>query len=176
MRDLSKKYLPMLSDGSLDDPRSEIIITNGAKFVKETISKYDVIIIDSTDPIGPGEVLFTEDFYRNCKNALLKNGIIITQNGVPYLQDDELKNSYNRLKSSFKNVTFYIAPVPTYVGGFMAFGFATDDDNAININEDEIAKRVKEANLIDNTLYYNSKIQSAAFALPNYIKNLFIKS
>ncbi len=87
--EFSKKYLPTLSQGAFDDPRLELVIKDGAVFMRETEQTYDVIIVDSTDPIGPGEVLFTDTFYGHAQRALTENGILVTQNGVPFMQGDE---------------------------------------------------------------------------------------
>ena len=87
--ELAKTHLPALSDGAFEDPRAELVIADGARFVADTDRRFDVAIVDSTDPVGPGAALFTEDFYRNCKRCLKEGGVLITQNGVPALQGDE---------------------------------------------------------------------------------------
>ena len=79
---LSRRHLPSLSAGAFDDPRTRVVITDGAKYVEETDDRYDLIIVDSTDPLGPGEVLFTERFYAGCKRCLEPKGIVITQSVV----------------------------------------------------------------------------------------------
>jgi spermidine synthase len=173
---LSKKYMPDLSNGAFEDPRAEIIIADGSLFTKETDEKFDIIILDTTDPIGPGEALFTKEFYSNCKKALKEDGILVTQNGVPFCQDEELINSYNRLSKEFENVTFYTAPIPTYVGGFMTFGFATNNKTATNVSKEELNKRFEASKIKGKTNYYNPEIHIASFALPEYIKNIFLKN
>lgn len=171
--DFSKKYLPMLSQGAFDDPRLELVIADGSQFVKNTNERFDVIICDSTDPIGPAQVLFTQEFYADCKNILNPHGIFVNQNGVPFLQVDELKDTYQRRKSSFADTSFYIAPVPTYVGGFMAFGWATDDFSYRDIPLEVLEKRIGA--LGGELKYYNAEIHKASFALPNFIKREIIK-
>lgn len=171
--DLSKEYLPSLSNGAFNDSRLELIIDDGAKFVKETIDRFDVIICDSTDPIGPGEVLFTQEFYGDCKNILRKDGIFVNQNGVPFLQSSEVNETYQRRLPHFKDVGFYIAAIPTYFGGFMALGWATDEMNYRNLSLEVIQERLQR---IDGELkYYNAEIHRACFALPNFIKQQFLK-
>lgn len=166
--ELSKRYLPSLSCEAFNDPRLELVIADGAQFVKETVDRFDVIICDSTDPIGPGEVLFTREFFGDCKNILKAKGIFINQNGVPFMQTFEFKNSYERLKDIFQDARFYLAPVPTYVGGFMAFGWATDETSYREVKIEEIQNRLQE---IEGELkYYNPEIHLACFALPNFIK------
>src|SRR3546814_19377515 len=92
--DMSRRHLPSLSAGAFDDPRLELVFADGARFVAETDQRFDVIIIDSTDPIGPGEVMFTAAFYAGCKRCLIAGGILVTQNGVPAVQGSEVTKSY----------------------------------------------------------------------------------
>ena len=89
--------------------------------------KYDVIIVDSTDPEGPGEILFTTEFYKRCKDRLTPGGVLVTQNGVPFMQPEELRSSATHLRNFFADVSCYLATIPTYVGGAMAMGWATDN-------------------------------------------------
>jgi spermidine synthase len=168
--ELSREYLPSLSRGAFEDPRTELIITDGAKFVAETDETFDVIIIDSTDPIGPGQILFSADFYVSCKRCLAADGILVTQNGVPFLQADVMVNSYRRLRPLFADVTFFVAPIPTYGGGFMTFGWASMNEAARRQPKAVIKERVAKAGL--ETRYYNPDIHLASFALPNYIREL----
>jgi spermidine synthase len=165
--EFSKEHLPTLSNGSFNDPRLELVIADGAQFVKNTREKFDVIICDSTDPIGPGAVLFTEEFYGDCKEILTKGGILVNQNGVPFLQGFEVRDTFLRRKPFFEVATFYVAAIPTYVGGFMALGWATDDVSYCSLKVEEIARR---ASFVEGDLkYYNPEIHAASFALPNFI-------
>ncbi|HAE04091.1 MAG TPA: polyamine aminopropyltransferase, partial [Rhodospirillaceae bacterium] len=125
--DFCQEHLPNHSAGAFDNPRLDLIIADGAQFVKETERRFDVILVDSTDPIGPGAVLFTAEFYADCKRCLTPGGVVVTQNGVPFVQPEEVTNSYRRLGESFTDVHFYRAAVPTYQGGDMAFGWASDN-------------------------------------------------
>ena len=168
--DLCRKYLPGISEDAFDSPRARVVITDGAKYVAETDERYDVIIVDSTDPIGPGAVLFSAEFYKDCKRCLTPGGILVTQNGVPFFQKDELTNSYRRLTPLFKDVAFFVASVPTYSGGFMAFGWATDNEGLRQQPHGVIAERYAKADI--KTRYYNPDIHLASFGLPNYIRKL----
>ena len=168
--DMCKKYMPTLSDGAFDDPRTELIITDGIKFMAETDRKFDVIMVDSTDPIGPGEVLFTEAFYRDCHRCLSDGGILVTQNGVPNFQPAEVTTTYRRLKPIFKDTRFIVVPVPTYIGGFMTLGWASDNVRLKDQEIDVLGKRASQANL--SCRYYNADIHQACFALPQYIREL----
>ena len=167
--EFSKEYLPMLSRGAFDDPRLELVIADGAEFMKTTKGGYDVIIIDSTDPIGPGEVLFTDHFYGHAKRALAPNGILVTQNGVPFMQGDELTGTMRAFKTLFADATCYLATIPTYAGGPMAFGWGTDSD-ARDVPLDVLRGRFDAAEL--DTGYYTPEVHKGAFALPPYVSKL----
>ncbi|MCF8466020.1 MAG: polyamine aminopropyltransferase [Sneathiella sp.] len=171
--ELSRKYMPTVSGGAFDDPRLELVIADGCKFVKETELRWDVIIIDSTDPHGPGEVLYTAEFYGDCKSCLTAGGIIITQNGVPFVQESELRTSYDRLGGLFADVTFYLAAIPSYVGGVMAYGWATDDANHRKVALSKLAERYLESGIA--TDYYTPEVHQAAFALPLHIQKMLTK-
>ena len=168
--DLSVKHLPEISAGAFDDARTNLIITDGVKFAAETNKRFDVIIVDSTDPIGPGEVLFTESFYADCHRCLKDGGVLVTQNGVPFFQGDEVTNTYRRMGNSFADNGFYTAVVPTYVGGFMTLGWGTDDAGLRDIDIDVL--RTRFANLGIKTRYYTPDLHKAAFALPQFILDL----
>jgi len=168
--DLCGEYMPALSNGAFDNPRTELVIGDGLKFVAETDQKFDVIIVDSTDPIGPGEVLFTSEFYRDCKRCLTPGGVLVTQNGVPFFQPDEVRNTWRRLGPVFGDVGFYTVPVPTYIGGLMTLGWATDNGDLRRTPVEVLSERASAAGL--KTRYYTPEIHAAAFALPGYISDL----
>lgn len=165
--DMAIKYLPRHSNGAYENPRATIIIDDGIKFVRECKDKFDVIIVDGTDPIGPGEVLFTEKFYAGCKNCLTDDGIVVTQNGVPFFQRDEMKNTAARMGPHFTDNTFYSVAVPTYYGGIMTLGWGTNNPKARQLDRDTLQKRYEAAGL--QTRYYTPDIHLASFALPKYI-------
>ena len=165
--DMCTEYFPKHANGAFDNPKTKIIIQDGCEFIKNTTQKYDLIICDSTDPIGPGEVLFTSDFYYNCKQALNASGIMVTQNGVPYFQVDELINTYQRFKNLYQDVAFYKAAIPTYVGGDMVFGWGSDDISHRTHDIETIKKRYLASNI--KTKYYNADIHVASFAMPQYV-------
>jgi spermidine synthase len=164
--DFSRQYLPMLSEGAFDDPRLTLVIADGADFMRETAGGFDVIIVDSTDPIGPGEVLFTDSFYGHAKRALAAGGILVTQNGVPFLQGDELTNTMRAFKALFRDASCYLATIPTYAGGPMAFGWGTDG-TARDVTVETLQSRLAASGLTPD--YYTPEVHKAAFALPGYI-------
>ena len=167
--DMSREHLPNHSAGAFDDPRFELVIDDGMNYVDKTESRFDVIISDSTDPIGPGESLFTQDFYSACKKCLNPGGILVTQNGVAFMQPDEVTDTAKRLNSLFADSSFYTAAVPTYVGGIMTFAWATDKTEYRNLDKTTLVERFEQANI--KTRYYNPDIHQACFALPQYLRN-----
>ena len=166
--ELSKRYLPAIPGKAFEDPRAQVVIADGARFVAETEERFDVVMVDSTDPQGPGEVLFTTEFYGNCKRCMNPGGIMVTQNGVPFFQPDELSTTWNRLRPLYPDVSFYVVPVPTYYGGFMSLAWASLEPNHRATPAAEIAERFAKARL--DTKYYNPAIHQACFALPNYLQ------
>ena len=172
--DMAIEYLPNHSAGAYDDPRLNLVIDDGMNFVKNTAEKFDVIISDSTDPIGPGEVLFTDNFYAQAKRCLAPNGILVTQNGVPFFQEDEVQTTYQRMGQQFEDMHFYCAPIPTYYGGFMTFAWGTDDSEARNKPINQIKSEFEKLGI--TTRYYNPDIHQASFALPQYVLDALAKT
>jgi spermidine synthase len=167
--DMAKQYLPNHSAGAFDDARAHIVIADGMDYVRQTDERFDVIISDSTDPIGPGEVLFSDDFYGQCKRILSEGGVIATQNGVPFFQIDEVKNTHKRMSAHFSDQTFYSAAVPTYYGGIMAFAWGTDNKALRQVAIEELQARYQKAGV--STRYYCPAIHQASFALPQYVQD-----
>ncbi len=168
--EFSKTYLPSLSNGAFDDPRLTLVIADGAEFVKTSDDRFDVIIVDSTDPIGPGEVLFTDTFYDHCRQRLAPGGVIVTQNGVPFLQGDELAGTMRAFKTLFADWSCYLATVPTYQGGPMAFGWASDNAALRTVSEAALTERLAAAGF--EPRYYTPAVHKGAFALPGYVARL----
>ena len=169
--DFSKTHLPSLSAGAFDDPRLELVIADGADFMKaEDGRRFDVIIVDSTDPIGPGETLFTDHFYGHAARRLTRSGVLVTQNGVPFLQPDELTGTMRAFQSLFDDWSCYLAHVPSYAGGPMALGWGSHDPSVRNVANTLLRQRFKAANL--ETRYYTPQVHQAAFALPGYVARL----
>jgi len=166
----SKTYLPSLSDGAFDDPRLKLVIADGANFMANSVDKYDVIIIDSTDPIGPGEVLFTDNFYSDAKKCLADGGVMVTQNGVPFMQPDELQSTMYAFQRLFVDWGCYTACIPTYAGGPMAFGWGSLSTTPRNVSVDVLCERLAAARL--DLAYYTPDVHKAAFSLPRYIEKL----
>lgn len=168
--DMCVRHLPNHSAGAFDNPRSHLVIADGARFVKETSDRYDVIIVDSTDPIGPGAVLFTEEFYADCKRCLTPGGVLVTQNGVPFLQGDEVTTSDRHFRKLFDDAAFYVAPIPTYYGGFMTLGWATDNPALRRQPLAAITELYRDWG--QTTQYFTPDIYVGAFCLPAYVQRL----
>lgn len=168
--ELTKTYIPTIPGQAFEDPRTDLVIGDGVKFVAETDEKYDLVMVDSTDPIGPAEVLFQTDFYAQCKRCLTERGIMVTQNGVPFLQPDEFTTTYKRLWTLFPDVGFYFVPVPTYIGSQMSLSWASLDPANRNQSRETIAQRFAAARI--DTKYYTPDIHFAAFAMPAYLQKL----
>ncbi len=167
---LSKQYLPTLSAGAFEDPRMNLVFADGAEFVDTSKDLFDIIIVDSTDPIGPGEGLFTNKFYADAKGLLNRNGIIVTQNGVPFLQGEELIKTMRAFKTLYQDATCYLATIPTYAGGPMAFGWGTDGE-ARCVSLAELNERFENTG-IKGLRYYTPGVGQAAFVLPEYVSAL----
>lgn len=165
--DMCKEYLPAHSDGAFEDPRARIVIADGVEFVHQTDEKFDVIISDCTDPVGPGEVLFTSRFYEGCKNLLNEGGVFVAQNGVPFLQQDEVITTKRRLSPYFKDQSFYTVAVPTYIGGSMTLAWGSDNSELRQLSLDELEQRFKTSDI--TTRYYNPQIHAGCFGLPQYL-------
>src|SRR5579884_3853924 len=122
---LAKEFLPDIAGDAWNDRRAEVIVGDGIDYVGTAPdASFDAIIVDSTDPIGVGEVLFTDDFYAHAARVLAPGGLIVNQCGVPFMQAEELRGTSARRARHFPHVGAYVAAVPTYVGGFMTLGFA----------------------------------------------------
>jgi len=166
--EFSKEHFPEFTGPVFADKRFESVIADGMKYVAETDRRFDVIIVDSTDPQGPGAVLFTKEFYANCKKCMAKGGVMVTQNGVPFFQPDELVSSVGHFRSLYADGSCYVAAIPTYVGGHMAMGWAADDAKLRQTPVETIAERYKAAGSF-STKYWTPEVHKAAFALPRFI-------
>lgn len=169
--DFAKRYYPEFTGPVFSDPRFDCIIGDGMKYAAETEERFDAIIVDSTDPQGPGAVLFTREFYAACKPSLNSGGVLVTQNGVPFLQAQELVTSIKHFRTLFADGACYTASVPTYVGGLMAMGFASDDAGLRRMPVETIAERYRAAGSFP-TQYWTPELHVGSFALPRFIADI----
>jgi spermidine synthase len=167
---LAKEFLPNIAGTAWSDPRAEVIVGDGIDHVRTAPdASYDVIIVDSTDPIGVGEVLFTDEFYANCARILTSGGLVVNQCGVPFMQHEELYETSQRRKRFIAHVGAYVAAVPTYVGGFMTLGFAAKQPGLESIPVETIRARALAAGIAGIPKYWTPEIHVGAFHLPPYI-------
>lgn len=163
-----KKYLPFTAC-RLDDERVEIHYEDGLRFIRSKENEYDIIIVDSTDPFGPGEGLFTKEFYGNCYKALKDDGIMVNQHESPFYEEDAMamQRTHRRITESFPISRVYQAHVPTYPSGHWLFGFASKKYHPVR------DLRSAEWNMLGfNTKYYTTKIHKGSFYLPRYVEEM----
>jgi spermidine synthase len=163
--DLCKRYLPGAAE-ALSDPRVHLHIGDGVGYVRETRDVYDLIIVDSTDPISVGAGLFTREFYMSCLHALEENGILINQHESPFYSPDarEMVRTHQKLKSVFPVCRVYQFHMPTYASGHWLFGFSSKSLDPLT---DLKADRWNSLGL--PTRYYNTELHKGCFALPSYV-------
>jgi len=158
---LCRKLMPEVSR-DLEDPRLNYLFEDGFKYIADNTDAFDVIIIDSSDPAGPAESLFTDDFYKMVKNALKSDGIMICQSESPILYRETLKNTRTSLNAIFSHVRTCIAAVPTYPGGIFSFTCASDKIDPYDWDGEWTL----------DTRYLNKEIYRACFRLPKFIEDL----
>lgn len=167
----SQEFLPFTAC-KLEDPRVNLYFQDGLEFVKGKVNEYDLIIVDSTDPIGPGEGLFTKEFYTDCYNALTEKGILVNQGESPYYSNNarEMQRSFSKIREIFQISEAYQYNMPTYASGHWMFGFAS---KVLHPTKDFDSAYWNSLGL--ETKYYNTDLHLGAFALPNYVKKLLNK-
>ena len=166
--EVCKEYLQQTAC-KLDDKRVNIFYEDGLKFVRNKENEYDLIIVDSTDPFGPGEGLFTKEFYGNCYKALTEDGILVNQHESPYYDyyAKSMQDAHEKIYGLFKIHKVYQAHIPPYPSGHWLFGFASKKYDPIkDLNAEAWEK------LDIKTKYYNTDIHVGCFALPTYVKEL----
>jgi spermidine synthase len=174
--DFSKQYFLEWNRPFFEDRRIDSVIADGMHYVADAANhgRFDVIIVDSTDPQGPGAVLFSRAFYEGARKCLKPGGVMVTQNGVPFFQPDELIGTLSIWRDLFVDPSAYVAAIPTYVGGHMTMGFATDDKALRGVPLAALEERFAADKL--ETRYYTPEIHKAAFALPRFIRVLADKA
>lgn len=165
---LCRQYLPQTAC-ALDDPRLQLTIGDGLDFVRQAAdASYDLILVDSTDPVGPGEGLFTHEFYANCRRALSSDGILINQHEGAFYEQDfaEMRRAHEKIAAVFPVAEIYGFNIPSYGSGYWYFGFASKQLHPLH---DQQAAAWERFGL--KTRYYNSALHTAAFALPSYVRD-----
>jgi len=166
--ELSKKYLPTVST-HFDDPRLRLHIGDGCKFLDTKEAEYDVIIVDSSDPIGPAEVLFEKPFYRSMRKALRDGGIVCTQAECLWLHLDIIKNLLDQSKELYKTAEYAFTTIPTYPSGQIGFVLCSlRDDFTASVPQRKLSS--------DKLRYYNEQVHAAAFVLPEFARKRFAET
>ncbi|MDK2835378.1 MAG: spermidine synthase [Thermosediminibacterales bacterium] len=162
----SQKYLPEISEG-LNDPRAQVVIEDGIRYIKEHKNEFDIIIIDSTDPIGPAVGLFALEFYKNVFNCLKDDGLFVAQTESPFFNKDLIKKVFTDINSLFSITRLYLANVPTYPGGLWTFTMGSKKYDPLN-------KDIKDIDKVTglNTKYFNADIFKTCFVLPEFVREL----
>lgn len=166
--ELSRTYLPSISKQAFEDERANIIIDDGFNFLKKEKKKFDLVLVDSTDPVGKATVLFSEEFYQLVFSALNEEGMMVAQSGSVFYQLDEVRQTFFRLKKIFPHAYVYLANIPTYPGCLWSFTLGSK----LHLPP-LIPLSIKESRLIERkikTRYYNLEVDLAAFALPTFLK------
>lgn len=162
--EVSLKYLPSVTGGK-PDPRIHFLYEDGAAFVRNKKAAYDVIAVDSSDPIGPAAVLFEEAFYQDVSAALKEDGLMVCQSESPIFHEDVFIHVHRTLKKLFPIVRTYLATVPTYPGGIWSFTLASKKHDPLS---EMAAQRVRD----EETKYIDQELFQGCFQLPAYVKRM----
>ncbi len=163
-----KRFFPEISSG-LSDSRVKVVCLDGAAYVKQFQDEFDIILIDSTDPVGPGKALYEMDFYRSIKNALKNDGVATFQTESPFFMADVFSDTVKNLRSVFgpECATPYLSVIPSYPGALWSFTMCSNEPkDAFNPQSGLSDELLKSLN------YYNAQIHTAAFVLPNFVRKL----
>ncbi|HSO20216.1 MAG TPA: polyamine aminopropyltransferase [Desulfosarcina sp.] len=172
--DLCRRYLPDHSQGAFEDSRSRVVIDDGLHYLRHTQGRFDVVLTDSTDPEGPAETLFNEAYYAACRACLKPGGVLVTQNGVVFFQPEDLRASAGHFNRLFGDWHFFTAAIPSYVGGDMAFGWASDDGRLRRHPLSVLRRRFADSAV--TTRYYTPERHIGAFALPRHMCDLIART
>ncbi|MFH1489376.1 MAG: polyamine aminopropyltransferase [Pseudomonadota bacterium] len=164
--DVCREHLPALAS-SFDDPKVSVYYEDGAQFVARCSEGYEIIIVDSTDPLGPGQVLFQKEFYANMKKALSPRGIAVTQCESIYLHGDIIRGVFSFAKKLYPKLGYYTTMVPTYPSGLIGFFFCSLYSDPLRDFDRERALRLRDLR------YYTPQIHEAAFCLPKFAEEYF---
>jgi spermidine synthase len=172
--DTSVKYFPKVGAKAFKDPRTNVVIADGLKFVADCSDRFDAVIVDSSEPVGPSAVLHTKRFFADCQKLLKPGGVFITQNGVPFHHPHHLARTTKHLASLHKHVSPYICTQPCYFGGEFALNWASDDANALSLDEAVLARRARSRKI--ETKYWTPGVHKGAFALPQFMQDVVGKA
>lgn len=159
----SKTYFPQIA-GKLDDPRVDVQVTDGIRHIAENKGRYDVIIVDSTEPVGPAVGLFQKPFYEGIYEALKDDGIMVAQTESPWFNRDLIRQVYRDISNTFPVARLYTASIPTYPSGLWSFTIGSKKYDPLHVNEAELSRF--------DTRYYRPEMHKALFELPAFVQEL----
>jgi spermidine synthase len=165
-----RQHLPALSSGAFEDPRARIIVHDGLPFMRENPGGFDVVIVDSTDPIGPAMHLFETPFYRDVASSLADDGLMVAQSSSPLFMEGELRSQVANMRDAFPIVRTYLGLVPTYPGALWSYTVGSKRYDPVVVSRDAIAARLAENHI--EPRYYGPDVHHAAFALPPFIAGI----
>lgn len=159
--------------GAWDDSRLNVLFEDGIAFVKKADKNYDVVIIDGSDPVGPAEGLFKKEFFQYCHSALRENGVLTAQTESPWVESyhASIKQVFNALGQVFSNSSMYLGFIPLYPAGMWSFAFASKGIDPLAVEVLERAQAGQSA-FGDQLKYYNTKVHTGSFALPNFVADI----
>jgi spermidine synthase len=166
--DSCREYFPEISKG-LSDPRAQVVCEDGAAFVRNFTEEFDLVLVDSTDPVGPGVALFETTFYESVRKSLKRGGVAVFQSESPLFMGDVFSRTVRELRLVFGNdsATPYLATIPSYPGGLWSFTFCSEGVDPMNRRGQELPREVART-----LQYYDYQVHSAALALPVFVRNL----
>lgn len=159
----AREYLPEIA-GSLDDPRVEICVEDGLRHVREHKGEYDVILVDSTEPVGAAVGLFSAEFYADCYQSLTDDGIVVAQTESPFYNRDLIRRSFSAVARLFPTARLYLASIPTYPSGLWSFTLGSKEHDPLAVAADRFSEIA--------TRYYTPDVHRAAFCLPRFVQEL----
>jgi spermidine synthase len=159
----SKRFFPQIA-GQLDDPRVDVQVTDGIRYIQENKGRFDVIIVDSTEPVGPAVGLFQKPFYEGIYEALKEDGIMVAQTDTPWFKQDLIRQVFRDISSTFPIARLYTASIPTYPSGLWSFTIGSKKYDPLEVDETKL-KRF-------DTRYYRPEMHKALFQLPQFVQEL----
>jgi spermidine synthase len=170
--EVAKEHLQKVHHGVFDNPKLQLVIDDGLKFVAKTTEKYDLIVLDLPDPIGPATALYEAAFFADCKRALAPGGVLTLHMGSPVSRPEHVRDIYRRLAAEFAIVRPYVMFIPLY-GALWSMAFCSDTLDPAKVSAEEIDKRIARRDL-EHLQYYNGATHHAVFALPNFVRDLTV--
>ncbi len=168
--DSCRKYLPSVADGAYDDPRAEVLVQDGIPFMRQNPGGFDVVIVDSTDPIGPAVPLFETPFYEDVARSLADDGLMAAQSSSPLFMADDLRRQVANMRAAFPIVRTYLGVVPTYPGSLWSYTIGSKRYDPLEVSQDTIAERLAGSGI--KPRYYSPDVHHAALALPGFIADI----